>query len=397
MDGIGIITQEDALAYGITGPMAALGRASPTTSARTTRTWSTTGSTSTSRSASVGDNFDRYLVRVEEMQQSMRILEQALEQIPPGPVHHRRPAHRAAAQARDLQHDRGDDPPLQAHHGRHPRAARRGLLATPRAATASSASTSSPTAPAGPGSAACARPASPTPPILHKLLIGLFIADIVPDLRHDQHDRRGVRPLMPDTDPAPLPAAAPARRRRAAAETVTVTIDGQRVTSSRRAPTCSRPARRLGIDIRFFCYHPGLSLAAVLPAVPGRRQGAAQAGAVLLHAGRRQDGGRPPTRRACWTSRAADARVHAAQPPDRLPDLRQGGRVHAAEALLRLGRQVRRATTASRSRRPRSSTSARTSCSTRSAASCAPAASASATRSPSSTSSRWPTAATTRC
>ena len=43
-----------------------------------------------------------------------------------------------------------------------------------------------------------------------------------------------------------------------------------------------------------------------------------------------------------------------------------------------------RATTASRSRRPRSSTSARTSCSTRSAASSAPAASASATRSPSS-------------
>ena len=35
---------------------------------------------------SVGDNFDRYAVRVEEMQQSMRILDQALEQIPAGPV-----------------------------------------------------------------------------------------------------------------------------------------------------------------------------------------------------------------------------------------------------------------------------------------------------------------------
>src|SRR4029078_11039131 len=35
---------------------------------------------------SVGDNFDRYAVRVEEIKQSMRILEQALEQIPPGPV-----------------------------------------------------------------------------------------------------------------------------------------------------------------------------------------------------------------------------------------------------------------------------------------------------------------------
>jgi NADH-quinone oxidoreductase subunit D len=35
---------------------------------------------------SVGDNFDRYAVRVEEIIQSMRILEQALEKIPAGPV-----------------------------------------------------------------------------------------------------------------------------------------------------------------------------------------------------------------------------------------------------------------------------------------------------------------------
>ena len=32
-----------------------------------------------------GDNFDRYLVRMEEMEQSMRIIEQALRDIPPGP------------------------------------------------------------------------------------------------------------------------------------------------------------------------------------------------------------------------------------------------------------------------------------------------------------------------
>ncbi len=34
----------------------------------------------------MGDNFDRFVVRVEEMHQSMRIIEQALAQIPPGPV-----------------------------------------------------------------------------------------------------------------------------------------------------------------------------------------------------------------------------------------------------------------------------------------------------------------------
>jgi NADH-quinone oxidoreductase subunit D len=33
-----------------------------------------------------GDNLDRYMVRMEEMEQSMRIIEQALRDIPPGPV-----------------------------------------------------------------------------------------------------------------------------------------------------------------------------------------------------------------------------------------------------------------------------------------------------------------------
>jgi NADH-quinone oxidoreductase subunit D len=85
MDGIGIITQADALAYGITGPV---GRS--------------TGLAYDVRKdhpylvydrfdfdvpvGSVGDNFDRYAVRVEEMYQSMRILEQALDRLPSGPV-----------------------------------------------------------------------------------------------------------------------------------------------------------------------------------------------------------------------------------------------------------------------------------------------------------------------
>ena len=85
LDGIGIITKADAMSYGITGPV---GRS--------------TGLAYDVRKdhpylvydrfdfdvpvGSVGDNFDRYAVRVEEMLQSMRILEQALEKIPAGPV-----------------------------------------------------------------------------------------------------------------------------------------------------------------------------------------------------------------------------------------------------------------------------------------------------------------------
>lgn len=85
MKDIGIISKEDAVAYGITGPFLR-----------------STGVDFDVRRATPylvydrfdfeipmgehGDNYDRYLCRMEEMEQSMRIIEQALEQIPGGPV-----------------------------------------------------------------------------------------------------------------------------------------------------------------------------------------------------------------------------------------------------------------------------------------------------------------------
>ena len=97
------------------------------------------------------------------------------------PGHRRRSAHHAAAEAGDLQHDRGDDRALQASSWTASRCRPARSTRTPRAATASSASTSSPTAPAAPASAACARRASPSSAHLHEAAAtGLFIADIVP-------------------------------------------------------------------------------------------------------------------------------------------------------------------------------------------------------------------------
>jgi NADH-quinone oxidoreductase subunit D len=85
MDGIGIIGKQDVLQYGITGPMA---RASGVDyDVRKDHPYLVYDRFDFDIPiGSVGDNFDRFAVRVEEMHQSMRIIEQALDQVQPGPV-----------------------------------------------------------------------------------------------------------------------------------------------------------------------------------------------------------------------------------------------------------------------------------------------------------------------
>jgi len=82
---IGVMSKETALSYGITGPFLRstgidydVRRSSPYSAYSKVDFEVPVGTT--------GDNYDRYLVRMEEMEQSMRIVEQCLDKIPGGPV-----------------------------------------------------------------------------------------------------------------------------------------------------------------------------------------------------------------------------------------------------------------------------------------------------------------------
>jgi len=82
---VGIISKEDAIAYGLTGPMLRgsgveydVRKAHPYLDYEKYDFDIPVGT--------VGDCYDRYLVRIEEMRQSLKILRQAIDTIPDGPV-----------------------------------------------------------------------------------------------------------------------------------------------------------------------------------------------------------------------------------------------------------------------------------------------------------------------
>ena len=85
MQGTGVITKERAISYGITGPfLRATGVALDTRKSQPYFVYDRLAFDIPT--GEHGDNYDRYLVRMEEMEQSMRIVEQALAQIPAGPI-----------------------------------------------------------------------------------------------------------------------------------------------------------------------------------------------------------------------------------------------------------------------------------------------------------------------
>ena len=83
--GIGIISKEDAIDFGMTGPC--LRGTGVYYDVRKDRPYlNYSDYTFQVPVGSVGDCFDRYLCRLEELRQSARILEQALANIPGGPI-----------------------------------------------------------------------------------------------------------------------------------------------------------------------------------------------------------------------------------------------------------------------------------------------------------------------
>jgi len=85
MVGVGALSREDTIAWGITGPLL---RASgvPLDLRKTQPYWAYDRMEFEIALGKNGDNFDRYLVRMAEMEQSMRIAEQALDGIPGGSI-----------------------------------------------------------------------------------------------------------------------------------------------------------------------------------------------------------------------------------------------------------------------------------------------------------------------
>jgi len=83
--GIGVLTKEKALSYGVTGPI--LRASGVDWDLRKKRPY--TGYEQYDFIVPVrteGDNYARYLVRVQEMRESLKIVEQALNKLPMGPV-----------------------------------------------------------------------------------------------------------------------------------------------------------------------------------------------------------------------------------------------------------------------------------------------------------------------
>jgi NADH:ubiquinone oxidoreductase subunit D len=85
MVGVGALGREETIAWGITGPLLRAAGV-PFDLRKTQPYWAYDRIPFDIALGKNGDNFDRFLVRMAEMEQSMRFVEQALEGLPGGAI-----------------------------------------------------------------------------------------------------------------------------------------------------------------------------------------------------------------------------------------------------------------------------------------------------------------------
>ena len=133
--GVGVISLRGLLQVGPVRPDRARRRRRLRRAPRLPVSSATTPTSSTSSAPSNGDVYDRYLTRVAEMRESVKICNQALERIDPvGAWARQRQAHRAAAEGSGLHGDGSADSALPDLFAGLHGAGRRGLRAGRRAA-----------------------------------------------------------------------------------------------------------------------------------------------------------------------------------------------------------------------------------------------------------------------
>jgi len=99
MEGVGVLPAEELIAYGVTGPL--LRAAGIDLDLRRALPYLVYDQVDFDVPlGTCGDNMDRYLVRLEEVRQSVRIIEQCLQKLPEGPVDLHDPALRFPPKAR---------------------------------------------------------------------------------------------------------------------------------------------------------------------------------------------------------------------------------------------------------------------------------------------------------
>jgi NADH-quinone oxidoreductase subunit C/D len=97
-EGVGVLTPEQAIAYSCAGPM--LRASGVPYDVRRADPYSIYDQLEFDVAIGIhGDVYDRYLVRIEEMRQSVRILQQVVERLPQGPIFNGKPAYQVRVPA----------------------------------------------------------------------------------------------------------------------------------------------------------------------------------------------------------------------------------------------------------------------------------------------------------